>query len=162
MALRGPPAPLLAPDGVLRLAFELEMSVGGAMSDKYMKEIEEILRRAEEAKATERTSPRKRRSRPSGRFLSLLSRLPKLRIPRVSAGKLMVASVVMLLLALVLPRAGIGSVVIFVVAGLVLFVIAYALFFVRPGGIAHEKRWRGRPIEEGPPLWTRFRRWLKG
>ena len=48
---------------------------------------------------------------------------------------------------------------------LVLFVIAYALFFVRPGASltssSYEKRWRGRPMEERQTMLDRLRRWLK-
>jgi uncharacterized membrane protein len=82
---------------------------------------------------------------------------------KISAGKLMLASLVLLLLALILGAAGLASPVILVVAGLVLFVIAYALFFVRPTSTAgYKKRWRGRLIEDDLPLWDRFKRWLKG
>ena len=80
---------------------------------------------------------------------------------RISAGKLMLASFALLLLALILGAAGIGSVVHFVIAGLVLFVIAYALFFIRPGSASYEKRWRGRIIEERAPLLDRMKRWFK-
>jgi hypothetical protein len=82
---------------------------------------------------------------------------------RISPSKLMLGSFGLLLLALILGFAGVGSVVYLVVAGLVLFVIAYALFFVRPGGslASYEKRWRGRPIEDRQTMIDRLKRWLK-
>ena len=130
------------------------------MSDKYQKEIEDILRRAEEVMPPERSSPSSTDlGRPGGRT-NPLTRLSGGRGLKISAGKLMLASVTLLLLALILGAAGVGNIVILVAAGLVLFVIAYALFFVRPGA-TYEKRWRGRLIEETPNLWDRVKRWLK-
>jgi uncharacterized membrane protein YGL010W len=83
---------------------------------------------------------------------------------KVSAGKLMLASFALLLLALTLSAAGIGNVALLLVAGLVLFVIAYVLFFVGSGGsaAAYEKRWRGRLIEERTTMMDRVKRWLRG
>ena len=132
------------------------------MSDKYMKEIEEILKQAEEVMPDDRTRPPGRQSGPSGRFFNPLGRLTGGRGLKVSPSKLMLASFALLLLALILGAMGIGRVVHFVVAGLILFVIAYALFFVRPSTGSYEKRWRGRLInEERPSLVGRLRRWLK-
>ena len=131
------------------------------MPDKYRKEIEDILRRAEEAMPPERSSPRSTDSGPPGTRSNPLTRLSGRRGLKISAGKLMLASITLLLLALVLGAAGVGSVVVLVAAGLVLFVIAYALFFVKPGA-SYEKRWRGRLIEDEPTLLDRIKRWLKG
>ena len=128
------------------------------MSDKYMKEIEEILRQAEDSLPKDRDrAPRgtpKTVGGPLGRVSGKI---------RITPGKLMLGSFALLLLALIMSLAGVGSVVHLVVAGLVLFVIAYALFFVRPGGSfsSYEKRWRGRPIEERLTVVDRLKRWLK-
>ncbi len=134
------------------------------MSDKYMKEIEEILKRAEEVMPQDRTGAQKNESRASGGSPSLLRRLSRGRGLKISAGKLMLGSLGLLLLALIMSViVGGGIVVPLVVAGLVLFVVAYALFFVRSGSSSyHEKRWRGRVIEDSPPIWHRFKRWLRG
>ena len=131
------------------------------MSDKYRKEIEEILRHAEEVLPKDRPKPPRGQSRASGGLSNPLSRLTGGRGLRISAGKLMLASFALLLLALILGAAGFG-VIPLIVAGLVVFVIAYALFFVRPGvSSSYEKRWRGRLIEDSPSLWDRVKRWLK-
>ena len=134
------------------------------MSDKYMKEIEEILKQADEVMPKDRAKPPERESKRVGGLLGSLGRVSGGRGIKISATKLMLASFGLLLLALILGAVGVGSVVHFVVAGLVLFVIAYALFFVRPGasiGSSYDKRWRGRSIEDRPTVLDRFRRWLK-
>lgn len=130
------------------------------MSDKYEKEIEEILKRAEEVMPKDRQGST---GKQLGTPLRSLGRLSSSggRGFKISAGKIMLASFGLLLLALILGAIGIGNVVLLVVAGLILFVIAYALFFVRPGA-SYEKRWRGRVIEEEPGVWDRVKRWLKG
>ena len=130
------------------------------MSDKMKKEIEEILRKAEEVMPEGRARSPRAQAQPSTKS-NPLGRVTAGRGPRISAGKLMLASFVLLLLALILGAAGTISVVPLVVAGLVLFVVAYALFFVRPGA-TYEKRWRGRLIEDTPTPWERVKRWLKG
>ncbi|MCE2463660.1 MAG: hypothetical protein J4F46_07110 [Dehalococcoidia bacterium] len=134
------------------------------MPEKYREEIEEILKHAEEAMPKERaTSAGKRPNTSSGRSSNLLSRFSSGGGLKISAGKLMLASFALLLLALILGASGLASPVILVVAGLVLFVIAYALLFVRPTSTAgYEKRWRGRLIEDNLSLWERFKRWLRG
>ena len=135
------------------------------MPEKYREEIEEILKHAEEAMPKERaTSAGKRPNTSPGRSSNPLSRFSSGGGFKISAGKLMLGSFALLLLALILGASGLASPVILVVAGLVLFVIAYALFFVRPtstGG--YEKRWRGRLIiEDNLSMWERFKRWLRG
>ena len=68
----------------------------------------------------------------------------------ITPGRVMLASVVLLLLALVL-RAGSVSAIIGL-AGLLMFIVAYAMFFMRPRNRV-EKRWRGRPVEEEDDGW---------
>ena len=131
------------------------------MSDKYQKEIEEILKQAEEILPKEGSTPRSKEPKSSGGSSNLVRRLSGGRRLKISAGKLMLASIALLLLALILGAATNVSVVFLVGAGLVLFVIAYALFFVRPGASSYEKRWRGRVIEDRPTIWERVKRWLK-
>ena len=131
------------------------------MSDKYMKEIEDILKQAEDVMPADSAGAGESgRGNPGGQP-GLLSRISGGRRLKISAGKLMLASFALLLLALVLGAAGFGSVVVFLVAaGLIIFVIAYALFFIRPGA-SYEKRWRGRIIEDQPSMLDRMRRWLR-
>ena len=45
------------------------------------------------------------------------------------------------------------------VAGVILFVVGYGMFFIKPRQ-GYEKRWRGQPIEDdsGGKPWDRFRR----
>lgn len=130
------------------------------MSDKMKKEIEEILRKAEDVMPESRSRPPRGQTQQSTKS-SPLGRFTAGRGFKISAGKLMLGSFGLLLLALILGAATSISVVPLVVAGLVLFVVAYALFFVRPGA-TYEKRWRGRLIEDTPTPWERVKRWLKG
>ena len=129
------------------------------MSDKYQKEIEEILRRAEEVLPQDTATRSAAPQRGLGRFFKPVNRPDRGRGLKFSATKLMLASFAILLLALFLGAFKVISVLPLVVVGLILFVIAYALFFVRPGS-SYEKRWRGRVIEERPTLWGRLKRWL--
>lgn len=133
------------------------------MSDKYMKEIEEILKQADEVMPKDRASPSRPESKRVGGLVGKVGRISGGRGVRISATKLMLASFALLFLAFILGAAGVGNVFYFVVAGLVLFVIAYALFFVRPGASlsSYEKRWRGRPIEDRQTILDRFKRWLR-
>ena len=132
------------------------------MSNKYEKEIEEILKRAEDVLPKDRAEPSTTETKDPGS--RPLRRFTGGRGLKISAGKLMLASFALLLVAMILGASGVGQVVYLVIAGLILFVIAYALFFVRPGGSSsggYEKRWRGRVIEDRPPLWDRLKRWLR-
>ena len=132
------------------------------MPEKYREEIEEILKRAEGVMPEGRSRPEKGRSGTSGGFFNPLRRFSGGQGLKISAGKLMLTSFALLLMALILGFiVGGGIVIPLVVAGLILFVVAYALFFIRPGS-SYEKRWRGRVIEERPPVWDRVKRWLKG
>ena len=130
------------------------------MSDKYQKEIEEILKRAEDVLPRERTRPSKREQGSS--FSNPLDRLSGGRVLKISAGKLMLTSFALLLLALIVGATQLGFAVPLVIAGLVLFVVAYALFFIRPNPSSYEKRWRGRVIEDSPSPLERLKRWLRG
>ena len=131
------------------------------MSDKYQNEIEEILKRAEEVLPQDTSIRSVAQPRGSGRFFKPENQPGRGRGLKFSATKLMLASFAMLLLALILGAFKVMSVLPLVVVGLILFVIAYALFFVRPGS-SYEKRWRGRLIEERPTIWDRVKSWLSG
>ena len=129
------------------------------MPERYKDEIEEILRRAGEvapsdpsqglAKADDEGSKPVRASRgiPAPRFG------PRRRWPVVSPGKIMLAGLILFVVAALWVRP-------LVWVGLGMVIVAYLLFFVSPRSISHEKRWRGRPVEEYESPWQRVKRWL--
>ena len=131
------------------------------MSEKYRQEIEEILRQADEVLSQEGTEPAPPVA-PKKRYVLRLPRLGSIGLPQISPGKVMLAAFALFIMAIVL-RATTGPVMLFVWLGLALFVVAYAMFFARPGNPSLEKRWRGRLMEEQPTdLWARFKRWMRG
>jgi len=129
------------------------------MPEKYQQEIEEILRRAEDttplgpARGSDqnpRNVPKlsRRASRPyrlSGGSFNWLY---------LSPGKIALAGLVLLLV-------GALWINVLIWVGLGLLVLAYLLFFVKPGSLSYEKRWRGREVEPQVSPWHRFLRWLK-
>ena len=125
------------------------------MPEKYQSEIEAILRQADELLSEEHSkgvSSNKARS-----FMNISFRAFPLRPSRI-----MFTGIALLLFALVLSVAVPFTVAPMVWAGLVMFVIGYVLFFVRPGSSEHQKRWRGQVIEERFSMVDRVKRWLKG
>ena len=131
------------------------------MTERYKYEIEEILKRAEAAMPKGRRSRAGRAQQNQDESSGSLGLLTGRRGLKISAGKLMLTSFGLLFLAMILAAAGIAGMAPIVIIGLVLFVIAYALFFIRPSLGSTEKRWRGRPIEDNTPrMLDRFRRWL--
>ena len=130
------------------------------MPEKYRREIEDLLSQIEGQ--NERVEPKRPRS----------SRAPFKAMFRFFAGKgwsitpgrIIFASVVLLLIALLFhssmpgllaPLIGWGAVVI--------FILGYALFFINSSG-SYEKMWRGQPIEQPQPptnLWEKLRRKLQ-
>ena len=125
------------------------------MSQKYQREIEEILREAGDV------LPSKKRARSKSNFWRLLWLYIRQSLGgktwSVTPGRVMLVAISLLLLALIFSRMvpGIGGPL--ALAGLLLFIIGYGLFFVRPPRI--EKRWRGQLLDEpGTSWWDRFRR----
>ena len=128
------------------------------MPEKYQKEIEEILKQAGGLVSSSRPA----KTRPS------LWRLIRVYIAgslggklwSLNPGRIMAVAVSLLLLALLFTRIvpGIGGPI--ALAGLLLFIVGYGMFFVQPRGI--EKRWRGQPLEqEVDSWWSRFRRKIR-
>ena len=124
------------------------------MSERYQREIEEILEEAGDLVP----------ARPRFGFWRLIrayigQSLRGRRWP-LSPGRVMLIAVSLLLAALVLRGALPGLVGPLAWAGLLLFIVGYGLFFVkRP---KDEKRWRGQVLESGgESLWTRLRRRMK-
>lgn len=126
------------------------------MPERYQREIEEILKQSgdlgsNEPKRSDQQSIWRLMLRSLGRFLGG-------RTWSISPGRVMLAAVVLLLLAFVLRFSASGLVAPLAWAGLLLFIVGYAMFFLRPPRI--EKRWRGRSMEEDS-WWDRFRKKLK-
>ena len=125
------------------------------MPDKYQQEIEEILKQAGELKGT----AQRQKSRQSTWRLTWLYLLRSLggKAWSLQPGRVMLIAVCLLLAALIFSRMipGLGGPL--ALAGLLLFIVGYALFFVKPRKI--EKRWRGQPLDDGQGAWwDRFRR----
>ena len=113
------------------------------MPDRYKSEIEEILRQAGELRSVPKQS---------NRFLKTLKFIYLYFIASlggkslaITPGRILLGSLLLFLLAIVL------QVGLLAWAGLILFIIAYAMFFIRPPKI--EKRWRGQIIDDGSNSW---------
>ncbi len=131
------------------------------MSERYQREIEEILRQAGEHTPTKEPA-RSHRRVPSSALRAIGRGIANL-IYHHSSGRLLAIGAVLLLLAVLVSVISPGFLGPFVWLGLILFILGYALFFARPGG-GPEKRWRGRSIEQPPSeqgAWSRFQRWLR-
>ena len=131
------------------------------MSEKYLQEIEEILKEAEATPPPE-TGQAPPSPTTSGRYVLRLPRVGSPgSAPYISVGKVVLAAMAILLLALVVGGA-FGPKWLFAGFVIGLLVVAYLMFFARPSRPNMEKRWRGRPIEEAPDdPWSKFNRWLK-
>ncbi|MQF68747.1 hypothetical protein FIM12_00210 [SAR202 cluster bacterium AD-804-J14_MRT_500m] len=119
------------------------------MPDKFMREIEEIIERVERDGTLNEADLRTVPDRPPLGLHGITPRIFSLaRFGNISPGKVMLAGISLLLLAVVISPFIHGTVSLLVWAGLLLFVIAYGLFFMRPAGIQYEKRWRGQLLED--------------
>lgn len=130
------------------------------MSNKYEKEIEEILKKVEgpPGDSPKGSAQKVKRGSIVTRDPTRPSASGKLVSPRnvLSPAKCAVAGLVLLLLGLLPFFPGF-----LVWIGLGLLALSYLLFFVKPRSTSYEKRWRGRPIESPSSAWERFLRWLK-
>ena len=129
------------------------------MPEKYRREIEDLLSQIE---GQHETVELKKPSSSRGLFKAII-RFFGGKGWSITPGRIMMASVALLLIALLFsssmpgllaPLIGWGAVVI--------FILGYALFFINPSG-SYEKMWRGQPIDEPPPanLWEKLRRKLQ-
>ena len=127
------------------------------MAERYKQEIEEILKQAGDLG----TGPR--RARPGLLGLVWLQVVQAVggKTWSVKPGRVMLVALALLLTALIGGAFVQGApVAILAWGGLVLFIVGYAMFFVRPPTI--EKRWRGESIEYGgDSWWDRLRRKIK-
>ena len=134
------------------------------MADKYIRQIEEILKESEHSRGKSVADGVEETPKASG----LLSRLGRLRIIlRVSPNKVVLAGIILIVVSFVLYNAFnylfVNNIkfLLPIWAGLILFVIVYGLLFVKPG--SEEKQWRGRMLDDGiqPSKWERLRRWIE-
>ena len=118
------------------------------MPEQYQKEIEDILRKAEEEaplpKAQSRRSLR-------GMVWQYARQSLNTKAWGISPGKIMLAALALLLAGLVL-RYMIPSLGMLAWAGLLLFIIAYGMVFLRPSKKpkSERKMWRGKYIDDEP------------
>jgi hypothetical protein len=134
------------------------------MADKYIREIEEILKDAERSRGRSVVNGVEETPKANG----LLSRLSRLGGAfRISPNKVVLAGIILIVVSFVLYNAFnylfVNNVkfLLPVWAGLILFVIVYGLLFVKPG--SEDKRWRGKMLDDGvrPSRWERLRRWIE-
>ena len=125
------------------------------MSSKYKREIEEILEQAGEL-----NSPGlpKRRRRSLGRLMLLqIGQSIGGKDWSIKPGRLMLVAIGLLVAALVVRATAPGLTGPLAWSGLLLFIVAYGMFFIRPRNRV-ERRWRGQPLDrdEGS-WWDRFK-----
>ena len=134
------------------------------MTNKYQKEIEEILKNAGEVAPDEAVGETERPlddrpkalSRAASAKKSPATYPPRGRWPSITPGKILLAGLFVFIVTALL------QIWVLIWVGLALLVVGYLLFFVTPRNVTMEKRWRGESIE-GPPEspWNRFKSWIK-
>lgn len=130
------------------------------MSNRLDEELDEILKKAQDLPATGKPQKSGGEARTgSGSFATSVRRV-------LSPRALFITSLALFLSALLLQNVARGLVGVFFWLGLVLFIVAYALYFARPRSPESRPRWRGKPVDYGrqdvQSLWSRVRGWLKG
>ncbi len=125
------------------------------MSERYKKEIEEILRQAGDL-GTGGKGLKRRQGILKLAWLQVRGALGG-KGWSLSPGRVMLTATGLLLSALVFRALVPGGIVALLAwSGLILFIVGYGLFFVRPRRI--EKRWRGQAVDDEPrSRWDRFR-----
>ena len=131
------------------------------MAQRYQREIEEILGQAGdegEGAGPDGSKPPRAPRR--------VSRSPRRRLGtliRPTPGRLLLAGIVLLILAVVLNALDAPGVRPFFWASVVLFVFAYVAYFTRPRRTV-ERRWRGQPMDDPQPAGplSRLWRWITG
>ena len=131
------------------------------MAQRYQREIEEILGQAGEegggagsGGGRKPRAPRRPRRSPRRALGALI---------RPTSGRLLLAGIVLLVLAVVLNALDAPGVRPFFWASVVLFVFAYVAYFTRPRR-AVERRWRGQLMDDPQPAgpFSRLWRWITG
>ena len=134
------------------------------MSNKYQKEIEEILKNAGEVPPDEAVGEMERplEDRPkdlrraSSADKAPVPNTPRGRWPSITPGKILMTGLIVFIFT------ALFQIWVLIWVGLALLVVGYLLFFVTPRNVSIEKRWRGESIEDAPESpWDRFKRWIK-
>ena len=115
--------------------------------EQYQKEIEEILKKAD----VESPAPRNLAKLSFGRLIWLQIRQALGgKTWSLSPGRIILASVLLILTWVVL-RPILPNIAGYLAwAGLLIFIIGYGLFFIKPPKGNLEKRWRGQPLDDMP------------
>jgi len=129
------------------------------MSQRYQKEIEEILEQVNEDAPANSGSGRKLRPWEVARAQSTSADPRPKASFRLTIGKVLLAGVVLLVLSPLLS--GIGFMVPAALGGIILIIGAYVVYFTKPRRQV-ERRWRGQSIEDEPEPngFSRIWRWL--
>lgn len=129
------------------------------MPDQYQKEIEDILKKAE-AEAPLPSGQSRRSLR--GMVWQYARQSLNSTAWGISPGKIMLAALAILLAAFLLRPIVPGMFGLLAWAGLIIFIVAYGMVFLRPSKSRGERKmWRGRYIDDeqgGNSWWGRFRR----
>ena len=125
------------------------------MSNKYQREIEEILQKAGDLGPTRGGRRTPRQSLPRLVWLYVKHSLGG-KLWSLSPGRVMLIGLVLLLSTLVVrPFVHWGGYLAW--AGLLISIVGYGMVLARPP--KQEKRWRGQPMEDpGESFWDRLRR----
>ncbi len=129
------------------------------MSQRYQKEIEEILEQVNEDAPANSGPSRKLRPWEAARAQSMSTgQRPKASF-RLTIGKVLLAGVVLLVLSPLLG--GLGLMAPAAWGGIILIIGAYVVYFTKPRRQV-ERRWRGQSIEDEPEPngFSRIWRWL--
>ena len=127
------------------------------MSDRLQQEIEEILGKYKKFPLREPLWRRLRRR--LSRWLSSLSQWWASHLPRITVGRIMLVGIAMIIVAYFFNFGGDSIARSIIVAGLIIFVAAFALSLRRrPPSV--EKRWRGQTLDlDEPGVGERLRSW---
>ncbi|MSQ41399.1 MAG: hypothetical protein EXR55_07095 [Dehalococcoidia bacterium] len=132
------------------------------MPSRYQREIEEILSQTGKTGPQLPETPKAESQSASGGWGSVVARAFALLPWRVSPAKLMLSSAGIMLAAFLLNNFNSPVVGPLVIVGIILFIVAYALFFLPSSRPTAERRWRGRPMEYPRVFWRhRLRRWFR-
>lgn len=131
------------------------------MAQRYQREIEEILGQSGEDEPDAGSGGNQRPRAPRRARRSWRRALGTLIRP--TPGRLLLAGIVLLILAVVLNALDAPGVRPFFWASVVLFVFAYVAYFTRPRRTV-ERRWRGQPMDDPQPAGplSRLWRWITG
>ena len=118
------------------------------MPDRYKSEIEEILQQAGELRSVPK-QPNRFLKFFKFVYLHFIASLGGKSLS-ITSGRILLGSALLFLLAIGLQVGFLAW------SGLILFIIAYAMFFIRPPKI--DKRWRGQIIDDrSNSWWDRFK-----